>query len=151
MKCFGKWPVMINNRTREGIQKHTFSTNLSSWLLAVPGSPSSSTLMSPLSLIPSGSCFRDPPNNKQVIAFFMSAQQQQGKTYQRQPRQGTEKSNHRCFRRYWEPRSLQTFHKSFRFEPSHQTPPLPQERTVDRRGLIPFRQRMVLISQGARS
>ena len=62
----------------------TFSTNLSSWLLAVPGSPSRRTLISPLSLIPSGSCFRDPPNNRQVIAFLMSAQH--GKqTYERQP------------------------------------------------------------------
>ena len=33
----------------------TFSTNFSSWLLAVPGSPSSSTLMSPRRVKPSGS------------------------------------------------------------------------------------------------
>ena len=50
----------------------TFSTNLRSCDFAVPGSPRSSTLMSPRSRIPSGRIFLDPPNNRQAIAFFIS-------------------------------------------------------------------------------
>lgn len=50
----------------------TFSTNLSSWLLAVPGSPSSRTLMSPLRVRPSGRRLREPPNKRQAIDFLMS-------------------------------------------------------------------------------
>ena len=50
----------------------TFSTNLSSWLLAVPGSPSRRMLMSPLLVRPSGSLFREPPINRHAIAFLMS-------------------------------------------------------------------------------
>ena len=50
----------------------TFSTNLSSWLFAVPGSPNSSKLMSPRRVRPSGSLLRDPPINRHAIALFMS-------------------------------------------------------------------------------
>ena len=50
----------------------TFSTNLSSWLLAVPGSPSNKRLMSPLLVRPSGNLFRDPPISRHAIAFLIS-------------------------------------------------------------------------------
>lgn len=47
------WPISRwNELTPIGEQ---FSTNLSSWLLAVPGSPNNSKLMSPLRVKPSGS------------------------------------------------------------------------------------------------
>lgn len=51
----------------------TFSTNFNSCDFAVPGSPSSKTLMSPRNRIPSGRIFLLPPNKRQVIAFLMSA------------------------------------------------------------------------------
>jgi len=54
----------------------TFSTNFKSWLFAVPGSPSNSILMSPRLVSPSGSRLREPPNNKQAIARFMSKKSQ---------------------------------------------------------------------------
>lgn len=38
----------------------TFSTNLSNWDFAVPGSPNSKTLMSPRRVSPSGRRFLDP-------------------------------------------------------------------------------------------
>lgn len=49
-----------------------FSTNLSSWLLAVPGSPSSSTLMSPRRVKPSGRRLRAPPKSRQATAALIS-------------------------------------------------------------------------------
>ena len=52
----------------------TFSTNLSSWLFAVPGSPSNSRLMSPRRVSPSGRRLREPPSNRQEMARLMSAQ-----------------------------------------------------------------------------
>lgn len=129
--------------------KLTFSTNLSNWLLAVPGSPSRRTLISPLSLIPSGSCFREPPNNRQVIAFLMSAQQWNKHMSVSQWRD-TEKPNHRCFHRYLGPRSLQMFRKSSHFEPSRQTLPLPLGRTAVRKDSIPYHPQTVSTPQDGR-
>lgn len=60
--------------TRQINVKLTFSTNFNSCDLAVPGSPSRRTLMSPRSLIPSGRIFLLPPNKRQVIAFLISNQ-----------------------------------------------------------------------------
>lgn len=54
----------------------TFSTNFNNCDLAVPGSPSSKTLMSPLSLAPSGKSFLEPPMRRQVTAFLMSERYQ---------------------------------------------------------------------------
>lgn len=51
----------------------TLSTNFKNYDFAVEGSPSSNTLMSPLSLIPSGNFLGDPPNNKHATAFLISA------------------------------------------------------------------------------
>ena len=48
------------------------STNFKNYDLATEGSPSKSTLISPLSFIPSGSFFGTPPNNKQATHFLMS-------------------------------------------------------------------------------
>uniref|UniRef100_A0AAG5CRG8 Uncharacterized protein n=1 Tax=Anopheles atroparvus TaxID=41427 RepID=A0AAG5CRG8_ANOAO len=52
----------------------TFSTNLSSCDLAVPGSPSSRILMSPRRVNPSGIRLRAPPNNMLMMAFLMSCE-----------------------------------------------------------------------------
>ena len=54
----------------------TLSTNFNSCDLAVPGSPSSKMLMSPLRVKPSGNLFLDPPNSRQAIAFLMSLKPQ---------------------------------------------------------------------------
>ena len=50
----------------------TFSTNLSSWLLAVPGSPSNRRLTSPRRVRPSGRRFLAPPKRRLAIAFLIS-------------------------------------------------------------------------------
>ena len=52
----------------------TCSTNLRNCDLAVEGSPSISTLMSPLMRVPSGSLFLDPPKSKHAIALLMSGE-----------------------------------------------------------------------------
>mmetsp|Transcript_29921 Transcript_29921/g.85489 ORF Transcript_29921/g.85489 Transcript_29921/m.85489 type:complete len:237 (-) Transcript_29921:620-1330(-) len=48
----------------------TFSANLRNWLLAVPGSPSSSMLLSPLMRVPSGSRLRAPPKSMQATPLL---------------------------------------------------------------------------------
>jgi len=50
----------------------TLSTNFKNCDLATDGSPSNSTLISPLSLIPSGSFFGLPPKRRQQTAFLIS-------------------------------------------------------------------------------
>lgn len=47
--------------------------NFRNWDLAVEGSPSSSTLMSPRRCVPSGMRLRAPPNSSAAIAFLISA------------------------------------------------------------------------------
>lgn len=64
----------------------TFSTNLSSCDLAVPGSPSMRTLMSPRRRMPSGRTFFEPPMRRQVIDFLMSAGGEEGEYERRKGR-----------------------------------------------------------------
>lgn len=48
------------------------STNLRNWDLAVEGSPISRTFMSPLKIVWSGRCFREPPKSIQAMARLIS-------------------------------------------------------------------------------
>eukprot|EP00955_Chlamydomonas_euryale_P063132 358569-Chlamydomonas_euryale.AAC.2 len=51
----------------------TLDANLRNCDFAVDGSPSSSTLMSPRRLVPSGNVFREPPNSSAATAFLTSS------------------------------------------------------------------------------
>ena len=51
-----------------------FSTNLRNWLLAVLGSPMSSTFTSPRSRTPSASRLREPQKSRQAMAILMSGE-----------------------------------------------------------------------------
>jgi hypothetical protein len=51
----------------------TLSTNFKNCDLAVDGSPRSSTLISPLNLIPSGSLLGEPPKRRHATAFLISS------------------------------------------------------------------------------
>lgn len=46
------------------------STNLRNWDLAVEGSPMSKTLISPLRMVLSGRCLRDPPKSIHAMTFL---------------------------------------------------------------------------------